>query len=415
MKNLSLSDDMDEIIEKVRDRVKEGLNTYDSVDDEMIMELIENQVIEEGKYSYISLNQRDLIVKKLFNSIRKLDVLQEILEDSAVDEIMINNANRIFVEKRGVIERYPAAFSSEDKLLDVINQIVSKVNRIVNESNPIVDVRLQDGSRVNVVLPPIALDGPTVTIRKFPEERINMEKLIHIGSISEEGALFLRKLVRAGYNIFISGGTGSGKTTFLNALSNFIPRDERIITIEDSAELQISSIDNLVRLESRNANIEGRNEITIRDLVKSALRMRPDRIIIGEIRDAAVIDLVNAMNTGHDGSISTGHANSPIDMLHRMETLYLTGMDVPLMAIRSQIASAVDIVVQLGRLRDKTRKVLEISEIVGIKEGEYLLNTLFKFEDEGNDEDGKVKGCFKRTENELQNRAKLLGSWENFS
>nr|MCR5624396.1 Flp pilus assembly complex ATPase component TadA [Lachnospiraceae bacterium] len=311
------------------------------------------------------------------------------------------------IERNGVISKYPIGFSSKEKLEDVIQQIVSKVNRIVNESNPIVDLRLMDGSRVNVVLPPIALNGPIVTIRKFPDKPFTMERLIEIGSITEEAASYLKILVEAGYNIFISGGTGSGKTTFLNALSNFIPNDERVITIEDSAELQLQNIDNLVRLEARNANVEGKNEVTIRDLVRSSLRMRPDRIVIGEIRDAAVIELLNAMNTGHDGSLSTGHANSCMDMLHRMETLYLTGMDVPLQAVRGQIGSAIDIIIQLGRLRDKSRKVLEIDEIIGVKDEEYELQTLFEFIDEGDNEDGSVKGKLIKTENKIQNTRKL--------
>ena len=290
----------------------------------------------------------------------------------------------------------------------MIQQIVSKVNRVVNEASPIVDVRLLDGSRVNVVLPPVALDGPVMTIRRFPENPFDMDKLLELGSITKEAAVFLRTLVEARYNIFISGGTGSGKTTFLNALSNYIPSTERIVTIEDSAELQIQNIANLVRLETRNANLEGKNEITVRDLVRSALRQRPDRIIIGEIRDAAVIELLSAMNTGHDGSISTGHANSPVDMLRRLETLVLTGMDIPLQAVRSQIASAIEIVVQLGRLRDKSRKVLEIDEVCGIEDGEIVLRPLYKFQETKGSSKEHVKGHLVATDHRLANRDKLI-------
>lgn len=305
-------------------------------------------------------------------------------------------------------------FRSREKLEDVIQQIVSKVNRIVNESSPIVDVRLMDGSRVNVVLPPVALDGPVMTIRRFPEQPFHMQKLIEIGSITAEAAAFLERLVKARYNIFISGGTGSGKTTFLNALSNFIPVEERIITIEDSAELQIRNVPNLVRMEVRNANLEGKNEITIRDLVKAALRQRPDRIVIGEVRDAAAIEMLSAMNTGHDGSISTGHANSPSDMLHRLEMLVLTGMDIPLAAIRSQIASAIDIVVQLGRLRDKTRRVLEIQEVEGIEGGEIVLRPLYLFRETKSGDSFRIQGALYPTGNKLLHTEKLARAEDAF-
>ena len=348
------------------------------------------------------------LVKKIFNSVRRLDVLQELLEDPDITEIMINGPDHIFIEKGGRLLDSGKKFPSQAKLEDVIQQIVSKVNRVVNEASPIVDVRLLDGSRVNVVLPPVALDGPVMTIRRFPENPFDMDKLLELGSITEEAAVFLRTLVEARYNIFISGGTGSGKTTFLNALSNYIPSTERIVTIEDSAELQIQNIANLVRLETRNANLEGKNEITVRDLVRSALRQRPDRIIIGEIRDAAVIELLSAMNTGHDGSISTGHANSPVDMLRRLETLVLTGMDIPLQAVRSQIASAIEIVVQLGRLRDKSRKVLEIDEVCGIEDGEIVLRPLYKFQETKGSSKEHVKGHLVATDHRLANRDKLI-------
>lgn len=375
-------------------------------DDEMYHE-IEIRVLKMKQSGYISIEEKIQLVREIFNSIRRLDVLQELLEDESITEIMVNGPDHIFIEREGRLSDSGKYFQSKERLEDVIQQIVSKVNRVVNEASPIVDVRLLDGSRVNVVLPPVALDGPIMTIRRFPEQPFSMERLIEMGSISREAAMFLKILVESRYNIFISGGTGSGKTTFLNALSDFIPEDERLITIEDAAELQIRNITNLVRLEVRNANIEGKNAITIRDLVKSALRQRPDRIIIGEIRDAAVIELLNAMNTGHDGSISTGHANSPMDMLRRMETLVLTGMDIPLAAVRSQIASAIDVIVQLGRLRDKTRHVLEIDEVEGIREGEIILRPLYVFQEEKGTSPQKVCGSLSSTENSLLHREKL--------
>lgn len=361
-----------------------------------------------GHDIYLSVTEKEELIRTIYNSIRRLDVLQEILEDNSITEIMVNGPDHIFIEREGRMQRYPKSFSSKEKLEDVIQQIVSKVNRRVNEAVPIADVRLLDGSRVNVVLSPIALDGPVVTIRKFPEKPISMEKLIEIGSITQEAAVFLSKLVQARYNIFISGGTGSGKTTFLNALSEYIPEEERIIVIEDAAELQIQGIPNLVRLEVRNANLEGKNAVTIRDLIKSALRMRPSRIILGEVRDAAACELLSVMNTGHDGSLCSGHANSPKDMLNRLETLVLMGMDIPLPAVRNQIASAIDIVVHLGRLRDKTRRVLEIDEVIGMKEGEVQVQALFSFQEEGQDQNGRVIGKLCRTECSLLHREKLM-------
>ena len=392
--------------------------------DEELYELIEERVFEKSHSTYISQNNKEILVRGIFNSIRGMDVLQELVDNPDITEIMVNGCDNIFIEKNGRISRYPEKFVDVNKLEDVIQQIVSKVNRIVNETSPIVDFRLVDGSRVNVVLPPVSLSGPVVTIRKFPESPMTMEKLIEIGSltkdaasflqkligyksITSEAAVFLEKLVRAKYNIFISGGTGSGKTTFLNALSDYIPKDERIITIEDAAELQIRNIQNLVRLEVRNANVEGKNAVTIRDLLKSSLRMRPDRIILGEIRDAAACELLNIMNTGHDGSLCTGHANSSKDMLSRMETLVLSGMDIPVMAIRNQIASALDIIIHLGRIRDKTRKVLEIAEIVGMEGDRIKLQTLFEFVEEGEDKDGRVKGSLCRREKGLIHTEKL--------
>lgn len=393
--------------QEIREKVLREIDTGNEISDEKILEYIEEHVLKMGQTVYLSMTKKEEWIRTIFNSIRRLDVLQEILEDNTITEIMVNGPDHIFIEREGSIQSYPDNFSSQGKLEDVVQQIVGKVNRMVNEANPIVDVRLLDGSRVNVVLPPVALEGPVVTIRKFPQNPITMEKLLEFGSITKEAVCFLKSLVQAKYNIFISGGTGSGKTTFLNALSDFIPSEERIITIEDSAELQIKGIPNLVRLEVRNANVEGKNAITIRDLMKTALRMRPDRIILGEVRDAAACELLNVMNTGHDGSLCTGHANSPSDMLKRLETLVLTGMDIPLAAVRGQIASALDIVVQLGRLRDKSRKVLEIDEVLGIENGEIQLAPLYQFCEEGQAKEGRVIGRLQPTEYRLYHRDKL--------
>lgn len=399
---------LEKIQQEIQEELLRELEQGVSFSDEQMQDEIEIRVLKRGQMEYLTIEEKMELVKKIFNSVRRLDVLQELLEDQDITEIMINGPDHIFIEKGGRLLDSGKKFPSQAKLEDVIQQIVSKVNRVVNEASPIVDVRLLDGSRVNVVLPPVALDGPVMTIRRFPENPFDMDKLLELGSITKEAVVFLRTLVEARYNIFISGGTGSGKTTFLNALSNYIPSTERIVTIEDSAELQIQNIANLVRLETRNANLEGKNEITVRDLVRSALRQRPDRIIIGEIRDAAVIELLSAMNTGHDGSISTGHANSPVDMLRRLETLVLTGMDIPLQAVRSQIASAIEIVVQLGRLRDKSRKVLEIDEVCGIEDGEIVLRPLYKFQETKGSSKEHVKGHLVATDHRLANRDKLI-------
>lgn len=321
---------------------------------------------------------------------------------------MINGVNNIFIEKGGGLLEYNGKFSSYERLMDVIQQIVSSVNRRVNEASPIVDTRLKDGSRVNIVLPPIALNGPIITIRKFPQNKMTIDKLIEYGALTEEAADFLKILVKSKYNIFVSGGTGSGKTTFLNALSNFIPEDERIITIEDSAELQISGVKNIVKLEVRQANSEGENAITIRDLIKSSLRMRPDRIIVGEVRGEEAIDMLSSLNTGHDGSMSTGHANSPKDMLNRLETMVLMGMDMPVSAIRNQIASGIDIIVHLGRMRDKSRKVLEVVEVIGCEDNCITTNKLYEFVETGGKE--KVEGSLCKTTNKLTNISKLQGA-----
>ena len=343
---------------------------------------------------------------KNINSIRRLDILQDLVEDNSITEIMVNGTNNIFIEKDGVITCINKSFESRQKLFDIIQQMVSSSNRMVNESNPIVDARLADGSRVNIVLPPVAMDGPIITIRKFPNNPITIKQLIEDGSITKEGGKFLRSLILGRYNIMVSGGTGSGKTTFLNVLSNFIPKTERIVTIEDSAELQIRNIPNLVRLEVRNDNTEGQNSISIRDLIKTSLRMRPDRIVIGEVRDQAAFDLLMALNTGHDGSLSTIHANSPRDMLTRLESLVLMAAEIPIVAIRKQIACAVDIIVHLARLRDKSRRVVEISEVINCEGEEICLNTLYRFVETG-EKDGKILGEL-RKENQLLNKEKLL-------
>ena len=395
---------------QIQEIIVNEINRGGKVSDDEILESIEEHVLRMGHTVYLTEKKKDEMIRAVFNSIRKLDVLQEILEDSSITEIMVNGPNHIFIEKGGRLQPYPKTFSSRDKLEDVVQQIVGKVNRRVNEANPIADVRLLDGSRVNVVLPPIALDGPVVTIRKFPDKPISMESLIGLGSLTEEASGFLKKLVKAKYNFFISGGTGCGKTTFLNALSEYIPSEERLIVIEDAAELQIRGIPNLVRLEVRNANLEGKNAVTIRDLMKSALRMRPDRIVLGEVRDAAACELLNVMNTGHDGSLCSGHANSPKDMLSRLETLVLTGMDIPLLAVRSQIASAIDIIVHLGRLRDKSRKVLEIDEVIGMQQGEIQIKPLFHFQEEGQDGTGQVMGKLCKTEHSLFHQEKLYAA-----
>lgn len=400
-------EEMTKVIVEIQEVILQKMDINSSISDQTILSLIEESVLRFAHTVYLSMDEKKEVIQRTFYAIRKLDVLQEILEDQEITEIMVNGPDQIFIEKQGRLEPYPKKFLSKEKLEDVIQQIVGKVNRTVNESSPIVDVRLQDGSRVNVVLPPVAINGPIVTIRKFPADPITMEYLVSIQSITMQAAEFLKKLVQAKYNIFISGGTGSGKTTFLNALSAYISKEERIITIEDSAELQIQNIPNLVRLEVRNANLEGKNEVTIRDLIRSALRMRPDRIILGEVRDAAAYDLLSVMNTGHDGSLSTGHANSPKDMLKRLEALVLTAVDIPLLAVRSQIASAIDIVVQLGRLRDRSRKVLEIDEMIGMDGTEIIMRPLYCFKEQGEDEKGNVIGQLAATQNTLYHTQKL--------
>ena len=383
------------------------LDLKEELRDEDLYRRIDEVLLRKAKTVPIPFREKQRYREALFSALRRLDVLSLAMDDESVTEVMVNGKDRIFVERDGRIEPFDAAFTTDEKLADVVQQIASRVNRRVNEASPMADARLGDGSRVNIVLPPVAIDGPAVTIRRFPKEPVSMAKLIQWGSISEEAAQFLKTLVECGYNIFISGGTGAGKTTFLGALAEFIPAGERVITIEDSAELRLRNVKNLVRLESRPPNLEGEYEVTIRDLIRNALRMRPDRIIVGEIRSEEALDMLQAMNTGHDGSLSTGHANSAKDMLARIETMVLMGKDLPLAAIRSQIAAGIDILVHLGRLRDRSRRVLGIYELLGIRDGEIELATLFEFREEAGD-GPTVKGSLVRTEAALTRNGKLF-------
>ena len=367
----------------LRKKLRERLDQTREVEDQEIYRQIDDLILEETRNRYVSLRRKEALRTELFNSIRKLDILQELIDDDSVTEIMVNGTEGIFLERNGRLLCWEKKITSKEKLEDMVQQIAGRCSRIVNESVPVADARLSDGSRVSLVLPPVALNGPVITIRRFPKNPIHMDRLVELGAVTTEAAAFLRALVRSGYNIFISGGTGSGKTTFLNALSDFIPKEERIITIEDNAELQIQGAENLVRLEARQANTEGKNSVTIRDLIKASLRMRPDRIVVGEVRGEEALDMIQSMNTGHDGSLSTGHANSPRDMLSRLETMILMAMELPLSAIRRQIASAVDILIHLGRMRDRSRKVMEIVEITGYDRtsGEITERTLFQLEE----------------------------------
>ena len=395
-----------DVFRKLRQMLMEELDLSRELSDKEILDVIDELILNQIKDVRLALKEKVQLRQELFYSVRKLDVLQELIDDDSVTEIMVNGPDHIFVERGGKLTRWNKVFTSEEKLEDVIQQIVGKCNRVINESMPIVDARLENGSRVNAVIYPVALNGPILTIRRFPEHPITMEKLIALGSITQECAEFLEKLVKARYSMVIGGGTGSGKTTFLAAMSEYIPRDERLITIEDNAELRIRGIDNLVRLEAKMANMEGAVSVTIRDLIKSALRMRPDRIIVGEVRSAEAIDMLQALNTGHDGSLSTGHANSPKDMISRLETMVLMGMDLPLPAIERQIASGLDIIVHLGRLRDKSRKVLEVTEVLGYWDGQIHLQTIYRYE-EIRKEDENV------TENEKKDQEnKVHGEWE---
>ncbi|MDV8934034.1 MULTISPECIES: CpaF family protein [Carnobacterium] len=394
------------VIKNLMVELRATLDFMHSIGDEEMLEYVESAVFDYAAANNVKSKDVHRIIERIYHAFRGLDALQPLLDDREVSEIMINNHEEIFIEKRGEVFQSDLKFESQEKLEDIIQSIVSKVNRIVNESSPIVDARLKDGSRVNIVLPPIALKGPVMTIRKFPERALTIDDFVNYKSITPEVAHILEKLVKARYNIFISGGTGSGKTTFLNVMSNFIPGDERIITIEDSAELQISSVPNLVSLETRNANTEGKGEISIRELIKSSLRMRPDRVVVGEVRGEEALDMLQTMNTGHDGSLSTGHSNSTYDMLSRLETMVLTGANLPVEVIRQQISSAVDIMVHLSRMRDHTRKVVEVTEVLGFENGEIQLNPLFKFVEEG-EYKGKIVGELKATGNELVNHSKL--------
>ena len=377
--------------------------------EEELQEIILGVLEETEKEEFLPLNEKIRISRELFNAFRRLDILQDLIEDESITEIMVNGTENIFYEKGGRLYRADRHFISEERLCDVIQQIVGETNRYVNESSPVADARLKDGSRVNVVLKPVAVNGPIMTIRKFPSEAVTMEQLVRIGSLTEEAAEFIRCLVQSKYNIFVSGGTGAGKTTFLNAMSDYIPKDERIITIEDNAELQIQGVENLVRLEARGANPDGEGEVTIRDLIRSALRMRPDRIIVGEVRGEETVDMISsAMLNGHSGSMSTGHANNPADMIHRLETMMMMGIDLPLQAIQRQIASALDIIILLGRLRDKSRKVIQIEEVTGYRDGMVRTETLYEFREE-EIQDGKIKGSLMKV-NEIKNRGKLMAA-----
>lgn len=394
------------LAKELHEQILKRLDLTKEASDEDLLNFIHEVLEEKSKEEFIPLHEKAALGRELFNAFRKLDILQDLLEDDEITEIMINGTENIFTEKDGKMEVSEKKFFSKSKLEDIVQQMVASCNRMVNEASPIVDARLGDGSRVNVVLPPVALNGPIVTIRKFPKSRITMKELLEYGTLDDETAAFLVKMVRSGYNIFISGGTGTGKTTFLNALSDFIPKDERLIVIEDNAELQITEIPNLVRLEARNANVEGTGEISIRDLIKTALRMHPTRILVGEIRGTEAIDMLQALNTGHDGSLSTGHGNSTRDMLSRIEMMVLMGMEIPISAVQRQIAYGIDIMVHLGRLRDRSRKVMEITEVLGYENGEIMLQPLFRFKETGV-EQGKIRGEWLRC-GELSNRRKLL-------
>ncbi|MCM1537331.1 MAG: CpaF family protein [bacterium] len=387
---------MRELQAQIRVRVLSEMDMTQELTDEEVCGLIEQCILEVSRERFISLEDKRRLAREVFLSIRKLDFLQELIDDETVTEIMVNGPDAIFVEKGGKLSRLDERFESVEKLENVIQQIVASCNRVVNEASPIVDARLENGARVHVVLAPVALNGPILTIRRFPEHPMRMAELLRRGSLNPEAAELLAKLVKAGYNIFISGGTGSGKTTFLNALSEYIPSGERVITIEDSAELQLVAIPNLVRMETRNANVEGCREITIRDLIRASLRMRPDRLIVGEVRGSEAVDMLQCLNTGHDGSLSTGHANSASDMLYRLETMVLMGMELPLAAIRGQIASGLDVIVHLGRLRDRSRRVLEITEVLGYEDGAIRMQPLYQFEEEGEDDEKRIIGTLRK-------------------
>ena len=403
------SDTEESVVSELRRYVRDNFSLSELSDDELF-DSVSRLVIEKTGGTGMSIDEQVGITESVYSSIRGFGVLDMIMKDDSVTEVMINGYDSIWIEKNGMLKKLDNRFESEAHLEDTIQRIVAMAGREVNQASPIVDTRLPDGSRVNVVLPPVSVDGPVVTIRKFSVSRMTMDELVRIGSVTEEAAEMLRAFVRAGYNIFISGGTGSGKTTFLNALSDFIPENERVITIEDSAELQIAGVKNLVRLETRNANTSGSGAVSMRELIKSSLRMRPERIIVGEVRGAEALDMLTAMNTGHDGSLSTGHANSAEDMMSRLETMVLSGSELPLAAVRSQIASAIDIVVHLSRMRDHSRKVTEISEITGVENGEIVMNPLYVFEESEESTVEKLCGGLRRTENRLVSDTKLTRS-----
>lgn len=401
---------MSDFENRIRRQIYNRVDALGGIDEEELCGLLDSVMLED-EYAAFPVKKKLELRRDIFNTVKRLDILQNLIDDDSVTEIMVNGYRDIFFERDGKIEKYDKEFESREMLLDVVQRIAARSNKIVNEALAIVDTRLDDGSRVNIVMNPIAIEGPAVTIRKFYDNPLTMERLIALGAVTQEAAQFLKGLVTARYNIFISGGTGSGKTTFLNALSNYIPKNERIITIEDSAELKLMGVDNLVRLEARNANMEGKNEVTIRDMIRASLRMRPDRIIVGEVRGGEALDMLQAMGTGHDGSLSTGHANGAEEMMLRLETMVLMAVDMPIDAVRNQIAAGIDIVVHLGRMRDGSRKVIKIAEIKGRDaKGNIRLNTLYEYATEEVDEDGRVIGELKRTKNEFIHKDKLLAA-----
>ena len=401
---------MSDFENSIRRQIYNRVDALGGIDEDELCGLLDSVMLED-EYAAFPVKKKLELRRDIFNTVKRLDILQNLIDDDSVTEIMVNGYRDIFFERDGKIEKYDKEFESREMLLDVVQRIAARSNKIVNEALAIVDTRLDDGSRVNIVMNPIAIEGPAVTIRKFYDNPLTMERLIALGAVTQEAAQFLKGLVTARYNIFISGGTGSGKTTFLNALSNYIPKNERIITIEDSAELKLMGVDNLVRLEARNANMEGKNEVTIRDMIRASLRMRPDRIIVGEVRGGEALDMLQAMGTGHDGSLSTGHANGAEEMMLRLETMVLMAVDMPIDAVRNQIAAGIDIVVHLGRMRDGSRKVIQIAEIKGRDaKGNIRLNTLYEYVTEEVDEDGRVIGELKRTKNEFIHKDKLLAA-----
>lgn len=409
-----------EVLKKViqdKSRVREysGEEIHELIEEQLIARIEwakDNDLSLARYYSRLSFKERDSLKYTVQESVEGLGILGKIIMDSDITEVMINGYDNIFVEKAGKLQRLDEHFQDDEDLRRIVQRFVSQMDRTIDSSNPIVDARLDDGSRVHVVFPPVALNGATVTIRRFPKQAMTIQKLLEYKSITPEVADFLKKAVESRHNIFVSGGTGSGKTTFLNALSNFIPVHERVITIEDSAELQIRNVPNLVRMETKKSNSKEATEITIRDLIKASLRMRPDRIIVGEVRGEEALDMLQAMNTGHDGSLSTGHANSPEGMISRLETMVLTGSaELPLPAIRQQIGTAVDYIVHLSRLRDFSRKCMEIDEVIGYDNdtNRVVLNPIYKFEeDEKKTSLRKVVGNLKRTDNKIKNQDKFI-------